>query len=331
MKIKGFNVVIVLFCSLLCLTSCGKQNKGQAGSKAGGANIMETGEIAAVNTRSFVLPRYGYWYEMRVVGILEHGTIVEPGDSIIQLDPSEINRFIIDRESNLETQIANLEKLRVERANGVQEHEAYIKNEIASFNLKKIEFESSRFESERIRKIKELEFEQAKIRLAKEEKKMGLIRTINENDMKIQEIRVRQLQNEIDNAYDILPALTLRTSIGGVFQIARNPRTGTLVNIGDNIYYGANLANVPELEWMKVNTYINENDFLKIKVGQKVTVRLDALSNVEFEGEISYIGKLCHAKDNKSRQKVFDVEVSMLQSDPRLKPGMTVSCEYLQN
>ena len=80
---------------------------------------------------------------------------------------------------------------------------------------------------------------------------------------------------------------------------------------------------------MKVNTTISENDFMKIAVGQKVTVRLDALPKVEFEGEIMYVGKLCRLKENKSKQKVFDVEVKILKSDERLKPGMTVSCEYL--
>ena len=139
------------------------------------------------------------------------------------------------------------------------------------------------------------------------------------------------MENEIQNAYNILPALTIHTPITGVFQIAQNHQTNTLIKVGDNLYPGSTMASVPELEWMKVNTCINENDFLKIKMGQKVTVRLDAMPNVAFDGEISYIGKLCHLKDEKSKQKIFDVEVTMLKSDARLKPGMTVSCEYLQN
>jgi hypothetical protein len=55
------------------------------------------------------------------------------------------------------------------------------------------------------------------------------------------------------------------------------------------------------------------------------------MPKLKFMGEISYIGKLCHLKNEKSKQKVFDVEVRILKSDARLKPGMTVSCEYLQN
>jgi multidrug efflux pump subunit AcrA (membrane-fusion protein) len=326
--------LLLLLAILFGIVSCSNPAKEDDRKQTSEKNILETGELAAINNHAFVLRRYGrYWYEMRIIGLLEHGAIVNPGDSIIQLDPTEIKRYIIERESNLETEIASREKLRVDQDNQINSLTSNVKNETATFNLKKIELESSRFETERLRKIKELEFEQARIALDKEEKKLELNKIINYNNMKIQEIRIRQIKNEIENAYNILPMLTLRAPVAGVFQIAHNWRTGTLVKIGDNIYTGNNLANVPELAQMKVNTYINENDFLKIRTGQKTAVRLDALPDVVFDGEISYIGKLCHLRDNnkKSRQKVFDVEVRMLKSDSRLKPGMTVSCEYLNN
>ena len=91
------------------------------------------------------------------------------------------------------------------------------------------------------------------------------------------------------------------------------------------------MGNVPELKWMRVNTFVNETDFLKVRTGQKVIVRLDALPEIKFSGEIAYIGKLCRPREQNSRQKVFDVEVKMLEPDERLKPGMTVSCEFLTN
>jgi hypothetical protein len=136
---------------------------------------------------------------------------------------------------------------------------------------------------------------------------------------------------DLSHFNQIVPTLTIRTSVVGVFQRGINPRTGTMLNAGDQMYPGFSMGNVPELKWMRVNTFINENDFLKITTGQKVAVRLDALPNVIFNGEISYIGKLCHSRENNSRQKVFDVEVKMLEPDERLKPGMTVSCEFLTN
>ena len=333
MKRNGLLKLFFLLPTLLCIVSCGDiTDTDESKSVSRGRTIVETGELAAINSRSFVMPRFGrFWNEMRIIGILEHGAIVKANDSIVQLDPSEIKRFIIDRESQLETQLATLEKLYVDQDNKNLEQASRIKNQTASFNLKKIELESSRFESERLRKVKELEFKQAEITLAKEKRKMELSKIVDFNDLKIQEIRVSQIKNEIDNAYNILPALTIRTPISGVFQIANNRRTRSLVKIGDNLYSGNNLGNVPALEKMKVMTYISEIDFLKIRMGQKVAVRLDAMPKVVFDGEIAYIGKLCRLKENNSKQKVFDVEVNIFEPDERLKPGMTVSCEFLEN
>ena len=315
------------------LVSCGKI--GNWGTKteesSGGETIIETGTLEAINNQLFILPRYSlYWWEMRIIGMLEHGATVNEGDSVIQIDPSEVNKFIVERETNLETQIANLEKMEVTNNNQIREMESKIRNETATFDLKKIELEASIFETERARAIKRLEFKQAEITLAKEKRKLELAKIIIKNDTKIQQIKIRQIEDDIESFTRILPSLTVRTPVAGVFQRGRNMRTGTLLNEGDMAMPSYSMGNVPELKWMRVNTFINENDFRKLHVGQKVIVRLDALSEVKFNGEIAYIGKLCRQKEQKSRQKVFDVEVKILDNDERLKPGMTVSCEYLK-
>ena len=327
------NSLFLAFLAITLLFSCKKSSEPEGGRKTSdGSVIVETGELAAVNSRSVVINRYGrQWYQMKIIGLLDHGEIVKKGDSIAQLDPADINKYILESESNLETQLAALEKLYVEQDNKKQERESRIKNETATFDLKKIELEASRFESERLRQIKQLEYEQAVINLEKEKRIYELNKTINSSELIIQEIRVEQIKKEIENAKKLIPLLTLRAPVSGVFQIATNSQNSNrnIYKIGDNIYAGNSLAIVPELEFMKVNTQVNETDFLKISLNQKVAVRLDAMPKIVFNGEVIYIGKLCRLKDQKSRQKVFDVEVKILKSDERLKPGMTVSCEFL--
>lgn len=331
-KLQLYSLFFAFFATILLL-SC-KKNTGSDGGRrtSDGSVIVETGELAAVNSRSVTVSQYGrQWYQMKIVGLLNHGEIIKKGDSIAQLDPAEINKYILESEGNLETQLAVLEKLYVEQENKKQESESKIRNESAAFDLKKIELEASRFESERLRKIKQLEYEQAVINLEKEKRIYELNKAINTSELKIQEIRVEQIKKEVENAKGLIPLLTLRSPVSGVFQIATNWQSAnrSIYKIGDNIYAGNSLAIVPELEFMKVNTQVNETDFLKIALNQKVAVRLDAMPKVVFDGEVVYIGKLCRLKDRKSRQKVFDVEVRILKPDERLKPGMTVSCEFL--
>jgi len=332
MKQKKSYLSVLLLMLIILLTACGRGTENDGLKKElKGKKIVETGELAAVDSRSFVLQRYGrYWYEMKIIGILKHGTEVKAGDSIIQLDGTEIKKYIIDRESQLETQKAVLEKLLVNQDIKQNDLNARVKNEIAAFNLKKLELESSRFESDRLKKIKEYEFEQSKISMARVNRQMKLSKIIAANELKIEQIKMKQIKDELRSANNLLPQLTIRTPISGIFQIGKNRRNGEMLKPGDELYQGNVMGNVPDLKWMKVNTSVNENDFLRIKEGQKVLVRLDALPKVSFEGEIIYVGKLCHLKDEKSRQKVFDVEVKLLKSDQRLKPGMTVSCEFTE-
>ena len=292
--------------------------------------LVETGELSAVQTKAFVLPRLGRFGSFRIIGIEEHGKQIQPGDSVIQLDPTDVTKYIVERETALESQLASLEKMLVNQENRDSETESTIKSELATYELRKLTLEAAQFESERTKQIKQLEFEQATIALNLAKRKLELNAIINENDLKIQQIRVDQIKKDIQNAYNILPQLTVRTTIPGIFQITRNWRSGQLLQVGDEVWRGNAMASVPDLTWMKVDTQINENDFLRIKVGDKVLVRLDALPEVSIEGWVSNIGLFCHAKDpNKPRHKVFDVEVRIKVSDERLKPGMTVSCEFL--
>jgi len=329
MCMKAYCVLLIF----VFLVSCGTRSDSDAGVRgsSGGKTIIESGTLEAINNQLFILPRYSmYWFDMRIIGILEHGAMVNEGDSIIQMDPSEVNRFIVERETNLETQLANLEKMQVQQANQISDLESKIRTETASFNLKKIELESSRFETERAQAIKQLEFKQAEISLEKEKRKLELARVIIDNDLKIQNVRIQQIINELESFERIIPTLTIRTPVSGVFQRGRNMRNGLLLNPGDMAIPSYSMGNVPELQWMRVNTFVNENDFLKLQTGQKVIVRLDALPEVAFNGEISSIGRLCRPREANSRQKGFDVEIKMLQPDERLKPGMTVSCEFIQ-
>jgi hypothetical protein len=96
--------------------------------------------------------------------------------------------------------------------------------------------------------------------------------------------------------------------------------------LGDEVYLGAPIARIPDIRVMMVKGFVMENDISKIKPGLKTIVRLDALPAVPFNGIISEVGRVCIEKDNK---KIFPAEVLISESDLRLKPGMTVSCEYI--
>ncbi len=326
-----FNIKNTSLLICLLLIGCGKLSKSDAEqSNASEIKIIESGELNAIDVRAFVLQRYGtYWYKMKIVGMLKHGEMVKKGDSVIQLDPTDVGKFIVEREAQLEAQKAVIAKLIIDQNNRKEQLEANLESELATYELKKLEIASTRFESDKVKKIKSLEMKQTELNMKKTKRKIELNNIAARSDMNVQKIRERQLMTDLKNARDIIPALTIRSPIDGIFQVAKNERNNEPIRIGDELYVGNMMGSVPSLKWMKVNTTVNENDYKHIVMGQKVKVRLDALPKVVFDAEVSHIGKLCYLKNENSRQKVFEIELKMLKSDERLKPGMTVSCEYI--
>ena len=293
-------------------------------------SVTEAGELEAINASYISMPRiaYQYGYQFKIIGLAEHGKTVRKGDSIIQLDPSSIYKYILDWEDKLENELAAAHKQEVQSEDNIQGLIAQMKNEQATYDLEKLELERSKFDTEVKKRIKELKFQQATVRLNKAKRKLELTYVLENYDRQIQKIRVMQRKSDLQNAKDNLKNLLIRSPIDGIFQVTVNRFTQNPQNwrLGDSPYQGQMIASIPDISRMKAKTYINEAEFKKVKPGMQVIVRLDALPSVAFTGTISEISKICFTRE---KEKVFNVVVEISGSDLRLKPGMTVSCEYI--
>ncbi len=151
---------------------------------------------------------------------------------------------------------------------------------------------------------------------------------MNKYDQRIQDIKIMQKEVELKGSNNALGKMVVISPDKGLFQVGHNRNRYPPVNlkIGDEIRQGQLIAKIPDVTKMIVNTSVNEADFTKVKKGTIVRVRLDALPKTAFNGKITHIGRTCIDKD---KEKVFVVVVEIEESDLRLKPGMTVSCEFI--
>lgn len=291
-------------------------------------SVIETGELQAVNASYLPMPRinYIYGYNFKILGLAEHGKDVHKGDPVITVDPSSVQKYLIERRESLENEKASANKLKAQQTNDLQELKSQVRNEQASYDIKKLGVAKSGFESEGIRKVMELEFRQSETKLNKLKRNLQLKPKLDSLDFRIQQIKVSQKENEVKAAQEALDQLIVRSPLDGIFVVEENWNTGQTIKVGDAVYIGQIVAMIPDIRSMKVKGFVQENDISKIKAGLTVIVRLDALPNVPFHGKISNIGRVCVPKDEK---KIFPTEVLISESDLRLKPGMTVSCEYI--
>jgi HlyD family secretion protein len=330
LKKAGIPCLSVLFSCLLTVSCNRDQGSGFTVMKGPfRQSIIETGELEAVNASYLSMPRINpvYGYNFKIIGLAEHGKTVHKGDPVIIVDPSAIQKFIIEKSESLENEIASANKLRAQINNNVQDLRAQLRNEQAAFEIKKLMYEKSGFESVSIRRVREFEYRQAEIKLKRIQRNLALKPKLDSLDMRIQQIKILQKENELKAAQETLSRMTVKSPIDGIFTVEENWNTGQTIKVGDAVYLGNPVARIPDIRTMKVKGTVMENDIRNMKPGMNAIVRLDALPSLPFHGTISKVGKVCIKRDEK---KIFLTEVLISESDQRLKPGMTVSCEYIQ-
>jgi multidrug efflux pump subunit AcrA (membrane-fusion protein) len=330
-NLKKSQITLLIIAVLLLLpASC--NNKKESGYMVLSGpfiqSVIETGELQAVHASTMTMPRINsiYGYNLKIIGLAEHGKNVRKGDPVIRVDPSSVQKYIIEKRESLENEIASANKLKAQIINNMQDLKAQLRNEQASFDIKKLQFDKSAFESQATRKVIELEFRQAEIKLDRIKSNLELRPKLDSLDYRIQQIKVIQKENELKAAEETLDQLNVSSPLDGIFVIERNSRTGQTIKVGDEVYLGNIVARIPDIRIMKVNGIVLENDIGKIKPGLNVIVRLDALPSVPFHGKINKVSRVCIEQDKK---KVFLTEVLISETDLRLKPGMTVRCEYI--
>jgi multidrug efflux pump subunit AcrA (membrane-fusion protein) len=100
---------------------------------------------------------------------------------------------------------------------------------------------------------------------------------------------------------------------------------------GDQAWTGAAIAEIPDLSQMRLELKLDEVDRGKIKVGQKIKVRVDAIPDKEFQAELDWISPIAAVtwRGMGLTDKLFPARATLKNLDPRLRPGMTGSAEIV--
>ncbi|MGZ3406037.1 MAG: efflux RND transporter periplasmic adaptor subunit [Polyangia bacterium] len=103
----------------------------------------------------------------------------------------------------------------------------------------------------------------------------------------------------------------------------RGIQSGEVVTPGVQASFdGKSLMTISDLSTLLVKADLNQIDVAKVKLGQKVTVTLDALPGKTYEAAITKIAPASITPKDK-QVDVFPVEATLAKSDLAIKPGMT--------
>ncbi|MCK4966885.1 efflux RND transporter periplasmic adaptor subunit, partial [bacterium] len=322
-------LIIVLLITFSCSGKSDDREAAEDKKNEPGSVITETGELQAVKSAVVTVPFIqGFWEQVQITNLEKEGTLVKKGDIIGEVDKSKVIQRLEKKKTDLAIALSNLEKLKAEHETKLKQILTDLQITESSLRSAIIDTQRASFEPETKRQKQRLNLKKTQISLRKTQVKIESEKIIQQEEMRIQKIKIQQLRTDSTYAERARDRFTLRAPANGMVEYCKSWSTGKKVNIGDNAYPTMPIISLPDLSQMKILTSVSETDIRKIYLGQKVNIRLDAFPRKVFKGAIISISNIVRNKERDSKIKVFFVEVLLETADKILKPGMTVSCEF---
>ena len=334
-KIGNVNTVAWIFIFLMVMAGCRTNNQPDikyAEVKRGefSIEITEEGEVEATSAVNISSPNISWRFGMlKITYIVEDGAQVSEGDTVIEFDPSDVQKAIIDAKANLDIEKANLAKQMSQNESQLEDLKADLKIKEIAYKISEINLEQAVYESDITKREIRLNLDRAEIELEKARQEIENRKSIQHEEIQKIKLRIQQLQAELDDAYETLNSLLVTSPASGIAIILENRRTDTKWQVGDQPWSGNPLINLPDMSELKAEVEINEVDISKIRTGQSVDIRLDAQTDSSFSGKVTSIANLARYKKRGSNIKVFPVEILIEGTSEKMLPGITVSCNII--
>jgi HlyD family secretion protein len=160
-----------------------------------------------------------------------------------------------------------------------------------------------------------------------------------EESLHAAEFNIKSAQATVKEANDNLKRTTIYAPLDGTVSML-NVENGERV-VGTAQMAGTEMLRVADLTQMEVNVEVNESDIVRVKLGDKATVEVDAYLNRKFEGVVTEISNSSANNNmgNTNEITVFNVKVRILRSsyedliDPKnphlspFRPGMSANVD----
>lgn len=235
--------------------------------------------------------------------------------------------------------VAKIEKLFVEEGDEVRAGQPFLELEREAFLANRDQWLAQLRQTQTAVRQAEVDLADARLKLERA-RRLNQDGVVSQQDLEAATLRlrsaeldldsrgeaVRQAQASLDKAQDDLGKTTLYAPITGrVTEL--NAEAGEVVVSGTMNNSASRIAVIADLSEILAEISVDENDIVDVQVGQKVVLRVDAVADREYQGEVVEVGSSGFSRANQPDVTFFRVKVLLTDADGRLRPGMSVRAE----
>jgi HlyD family secretion protein len=300
--------------------------------------VKTRGEIKSARSLSIRAPQVP---SLTIQKLATNGAAVNKGDVVVEFDSVTQEQNVLTRTVAVQTAEGQVTQTKASQR---------ITNETNALNKTKSEFalEQAKLEASKAEVLSDVLGQQNRISVGTAEGALQQVKAAinatqvgNEAEMVRYNQTVTSQKKNLELTKSYLTKMKLYAPIDGVVSINSNFRaTGSYGSTpppykeGDSVFTNAEIAQIPDLSEMYIDLKLDEVDRGKLKIGQSVQVRVDAIPDREFTAELDYISPVAAltfsggagasaSGGGQSAQKSFPARATLKILDPRLRPGMS--------
>jgi multidrug efflux pump subunit AcrA (membrane-fusion protein) len=264
---------------------------------------------------------------LRISWMAPPGEPIQAGDSLIKFDSSSAQQQLAQKEAQLRQSQASLDQA-IAQARITSEQDASDLAQ-AKYNVERAKLDVV------IKGLKSpIDGDESKVDQAVAEQHLKVeeatVALHSESDKsKIASLtRVRdQAQGDVDITKHRIAQMEIKAPISGIPVYAPNYSQGwnnvRPFKVGDNVFAGMNLAEIPDLETLEMDVKVEEIDRGRVALKNDTRVRIDSLPELNLPARIDRISPLAELSTNEwPPTRTFRAYARILHPDPRLRPGM---------
>lgn len=288
-------------------------------------------ELVSLQEVTIGPPNVPRMWQFKIEYLVPENTLVEEGDVVVRFDGQRVKNDLVGKQSELDAAIKEAEKQTLKDEATEQDKElalaeAKMNMEIAQ---RKVEItDASRSDIERRKQIAEYEitsklYQHAIQKLAQHKQRMKI-------NKEVQTARISNLQVRVKSIQDSINKLVVKAPKKGLV-IYQADWEDNKPAVGETVYMGRQLVNLPSLDRLAVKVEFDESDSSKVQVGQEVKVLLDAHPEKPFAGKITSLGQAYRNRSQHNLKVVFDAWVELDSLDvSTMRPGMKANVQVME-
>jgi HlyD family secretion protein len=283
--------------------------------------------------RSVILTAPSSGSDLQIVPLVKNGDKVAAGDVVVEFDPTTQQRTLETKQSELKQAESEIERTEAEQKRRVASAESEVSEAKKAADRARVDVQANALRPR-------IEAEQMLIALSNAEEHVRELeaKVVGERlaagaDVSMAKQKRDKALFDVRETERIIGSLQVRAPIGGSVSLLPNFRAGgpgsrmsPEFKRGDRAWFGAAIAELPDLTSVQVNARVDETDRGRIQIGGAARVRVDAVPDRDLAGtlrEISVVAKPDFTTWPPVRN--FDIVVALADSDPRLRSGMSAS------